>query len=130
VERAAALVADAEAKTSAAVESATAGTRRQIALAEEKAEATRQAAAPLQELRDEQIQGIEEAARQKIETIEARAERRDGNEKRIRNATYAALAFAALDGCLLVGDRLHFGFPAALGGAAAAVAAMVIWGTA
>jgi len=40
-----------------------------------------------------------------------------------------ALAFAALDGGLLVGDRLHFGFGPALAGAAAAAAAMVVYGT-
>lgn len=111
------------------MDSACAATRQQIAAAEAKAEATREAAAPLQALRDEQIQGIEEAARQKVEAIEARAAKRDGAKQRIRDATYAALAFAALDGGLLVGDRLHFGFGPALAGAAAAAAAMVVYGT-
>lgn len=129
VDRAQALAKDAEVRTQSAKDSATAETRKLIALAETKAATLRDSAAPLRQVRDEQIDIIEEAARQKIAAIAARVAKRDQDKKKIRDATYAALAFAAVDGALLVGDRLHLGFTPAIVGAVAAVAAMIIFGT-
>jgi len=130
VERARALERDAEAKTRAAKDAAAAETRHRIAAEEKKALSVREAAAPLRQLRDEQIASVEAAARQKIDAIDARFAKQDADKQRIRDATYIALAFAAVDGALLAGDRLHLGGPAALVGAALGVAAMIIYGTA